>query len=126
MMCLMIMRGHVPVWGVVTTQGNAAGLASTQMQPPAVNFYTFFANIFFRGLDVCDRAQMFAQMTILTHILKLRDSRINTAGPGSLPSKASDLSLQHFTERRRPGPLLGTPEVGAGFLFLPQLLIKLS
>src|ERR1700722_6046666 len=107
-MRLMVVRGHMTVGRVVTAKGDAAGLAGTQMQPPAVNFDTFFANIFFRGLPVGDGAQMFAQMTILTHILKLRDSGINTAGPGS-PSKASNLFLQHFPDRRRPGPLLGTP-----------------
>jgi hypothetical protein len=125
-MRLMVVCGHVTVWRVVTAKGDAAGLAGTQMKPPAVNFDTFFANIFFRGLDVGDCAQMFAQMTILTHILKLRDSGINKTGLGSLPSKAGDLFLQQFTDRRRPGPLLGAPEVGAGFLLLSQLLIKLS
>jgi len=59
-MYLMIMRGHVPVWGVVTTQGNAAGLASTQMQPCAVYFDTFLANIGLGGFDVGDRTEVFA------------------------------------------------------------------
>jgi len=60
MMDLMIMRGHVPVGRIVTAKGDAAGLAGAQMQPPAVNFDAFLANVFFRGLDVGDRAQVFA------------------------------------------------------------------
>ena len=60
MMYLMIMRGHVPVWRIVTTQGYAAGLASTQMQPCAVYFDTLLAHIGFGSFDVGDRTEVFA------------------------------------------------------------------
>ncbi len=60
MMYLMIMRGHVPVWGVVTTPCYAAGLASTQMQPCAVYFDTLLTNIGLGGFDIGDRTEVFA------------------------------------------------------------------
>jgi len=70
----MIMRGHMPVWGIITTKGHATGLAGTQVQPSAMYFYAFFAYIFFGGFDLRDCAQVLAYMSVLTHFLKLRDS----------------------------------------------------
>ena len=74
MVDLMIMRGHMPVWGIVTAKRYTTGLAGTQVQPPAMYFYAFFAYILLGGFDLRDRAKVLAYMTILTHILKLRDS----------------------------------------------------
>lgn len=74
MVDLMIMSGHMPVWGIVTAERYATGLASTQVQPPAMDFDAFLTYVLLGGFDLRDRAQVLAYMTILTHILKLRDS----------------------------------------------------
>lgn len=72
MMCLVIVRGHVPGRGVVTAEGHATGLTRTQMQPSAVLFNAFFTDIGLGGFDVSDGAEVLAQVSILTHTLKLR------------------------------------------------------
>ena len=59
-MRLMVVRSHMTVWRVVTAKGDAAGLAGTQMQPPAVNFNAFLTNILLCGFDFGDGAQVFA------------------------------------------------------------------
>jgi hypothetical protein len=74
MVDLMIMRGHVPVWGIVTAERYATSLAGTQVQPSAMDFDAFLTYVLLGGFDLRDRAQVLAYMTILTHILKLRDS----------------------------------------------------
>jgi hypothetical protein len=81
MMDLMIMRGHMPVRGVVTAEGYATGLTGAQMQPPAIYFDAFFADILLSRFDLFDRAQMLADMTVLTHSLKLRNSGIIRTAP---------------------------------------------
>jgi len=54
----------MPVWGIVTAERYATGLASAQVQPPAMYFYAFFAYILLSGFDLRDRAQVLAYMTI--------------------------------------------------------------
>jgi hypothetical protein len=80
MMDLVIMRSHMPVRGIVTAEGYAASLASPQVQPSAMYFHAFFANMLFCSFDGCDRAQVLTYMAVLTHSLKLRVSGINPGG----------------------------------------------
>ena len=77
MMDLIIVRGHMPVRGVVTAERYATGLTGAQMQPPAMYFDAFFADVLLRRFDLLDGAQVFAYMAVLTHSLKLRNSGIN-------------------------------------------------
>jgi hypothetical protein len=56
MMDLMVMRGHMPVRGIVAAEGYPTGLAGTQVQPPAVYFDAFFADILLSRFDLLDRA----------------------------------------------------------------------
>jgi len=75
MMDLMVMCGHVSHGRIITAEGDAAGLTGAQMNPCCVLFDAFHANELFRGLDLLDRAYMFANMSVLAHNLKLQDSR---------------------------------------------------
>lgn len=81
MMDLMIMRGHMPVRGVVTAEGYATGLTGAQMQPPAMDFDAFLTYVLLGGFDLRDCAEMLADMTVLTHFLKLRNSGIILSAP---------------------------------------------
>jgi hypothetical protein len=56
MMDLMVMRGHMPVRGIVTAEGYPTGLAGTQVQPPAMYFDALFADILLSRFDLLDRA----------------------------------------------------------------------
>jgi hypothetical protein len=67
MMDLMIVRGHMPVRGIITAEGYAAGLTGTQVQPSAMNFDAFLADMFFSGFNFGDGTQVLAYMAILTH-----------------------------------------------------------
>lgn len=106
MMDLMIMGGHMPVRGIVTAEGYSTGLTGTQVQPPAMYFDAFLTDIFFSGFDLRDCAQVLADMAVLTHPLKLRDSGINSGGPDPQSraiflSRTSRIAVERVSSRAR-------------------------
>lgn len=50
----------MPVRRIIAAKGDSASLAGAQMQPPAVHFDAFFADIGLGGLNIGDRIQVLA------------------------------------------------------------------